>query len=326
VKHIPCASQLLPPDPQTDPTLVQLILPSSLTPPLRSTVPRMAEIERKLRVAQCDDALAEIRRQRRLISGLFTFKKLNLSGQGNKPNTRLRSIFNRINSKTDRLAERYRAAYKALLDLETDPNAPWRSRLRFLAAKDVSGPGKESGESSGRYQASWIWLVTPGTPSEDIGQQEFNSSMRVEWARSRARKDRWCEEYLLLQEEMRRVVAYLVWKAKWWDSKASLQSGGSLDGSVLSGIEAYALKQASLLRQLAASSIAYWKTPLAAMGITIDWAPTAIESNLGSLDTLGQDHDPETFAGDADSGEEDDPDDDGDVSLELDACVFDTDV
>ncbi|KAH6897792.1 hypothetical protein BKA70DRAFT_1116038 [Coprinopsis sp. MPI-PUGE-AT-0042] len=327
LKHLPCAAQLLPADPETDPKSVQLILPSSLSPILRSTAPKMAEIERKLRIAQCDDALAEIRRQRRLITGLWTFKKLNLSGQGNKPNTRLRGVYNRMNAKTDRLADRYRAAHKALLALETDKNAAWRSRLKVLGPKDVSGPGKEADESSGHYQPSWIWLVSTATPSEDIGQQEFNSSMRVEWARSRARKDRWCEEYLLLQEEMRRVVAYLAWKADWWDSKVSLHVGTSLDGSILSGVGAYARKQASLLRQLAVSSVTYWKAPLASMGITIEWAPiTSIE-----VDPLGpgagrQSGDLEIFVVDADSDEEDDEDDDREVSLELDACVFENDM
>ncbi|KAH6869702.1 hypothetical protein BKA70DRAFT_1379599 [Coprinopsis sp. MPI-PUGE-AT-0042] len=270
-KHLPCAAQLLPVEPAADPKIVQLVLPSSLSPTLRSTVPKMAEIERKLRIAQCDDALAEIRRQR-------------LSGQGNKPNTRLRGIYNRMNAKTDRLADRYRAAYKALLALETDTKATWRSCLKFLAPKDVSGPGKEADESSGQYQPSWIWL-----------------------------------------EEMRRVVAYLTWKADWWDSKASLHVGTSLDGSILSGVGAYAWKQASLLRQLAEASIAYWKAPLTTMGISIEWATTSIEADPCGSDVGRQYGDPGTFV-DPDSADEDESDDDRDVALELDACVFDNDI
>jgi hypothetical protein len=320
---MPCASQMLPSEPVTDPQEVELVLPSALTPGLRSTIPKIAEIERKLRVAQADDALADIRRQRRLITGLYTFKKLNLSGQGNRPNTRIRAIFNRMTTKTDRLAERYRAAHSALGALDPDPAASWRLRLRSLEAKDVRGPGREIGESQGRHVESWIWLV-PAVSSDAVGDQDFNSSLRVEWARSRARRDRWCEEYLILQEEMRRVVAYLAWKANWWDSRCDLRvpSSGS-EKSVLHGVAAYARKQASLQRRLAAACISHWSPSLMTMGIAIDWA------DIGNVyKPEGQDEvDNPTTLGGSLKGKEtgfdsDSDDDEGDPALELDSCIF----
>ncbi|KAH6888247.1 hypothetical protein BKA70DRAFT_1443241 [Coprinopsis sp. MPI-PUGE-AT-0042] len=320
MKHIPCAAQLLPPEAATDPASTKLLLPSSLPPALRATIPKMVETERKLRIGQCDDALADIRRQRRIISGLWMFKKLNVSGQGNKPNTRIRRIYNRMNAKTERVAERYRAAHRALSSLEADPKASWRSRLQVLGPGDVKGPGKEDGESSGRHQPSWIWLVPTSASSEDIGQQDFNSSMRTEWARSRARKDRWCEEYLILQEEMRRVVAYLIWKAKWWESRSALRAATlDVDSSVLSGVSAYAQKQGSLLRQLAEATVGYWSPPLASIGVSIDWATTSV------LNTVTPGAESSTRAsGDADE-HSDDEEEDGDVALEIDACVFELD-
>ena len=47
----------------------------------------ICQLERQLREPQADDALADIRCQRCVIQGLWQFKKLNVSGTGNKPNT-----------------------------------------------------------------------------------------------------------------------------------------------------------------------------------------------------------------------------------------------
>ena len=51
-----------------------------------SALPELKEIcnlELQLRRPQADDALADIRRQRRIIQGLWLFKRLNVSGTGN---------------------------------------------------------------------------------------------------------------------------------------------------------------------------------------------------------------------------------------------------
>ena len=39
-----------------------------------------------------------------------------------------------------------------------------------------------------------------------IGEDEFNKSMQVEWSKARAHMQRWNEELLIIQEEMRRVI------------------------------------------------------------------------------------------------------------------------
>ena len=75
--------------PTTLPENVPLFLPSALPPHLRA-LPELNEIcrlERRLREPLADDALAEIRHHRRVIQGLWQFKRLNVSGTGNRPNT-----------------------------------------------------------------------------------------------------------------------------------------------------------------------------------------------------------------------------------------------
>ena len=117
-------------------------------------------------------------------------------------------------NKTKRAAEEYHSVWHALRIL--DPNGSWSIRLKELKDEDICGPGKDADDrttSNSRYETSWIWLV-PGTANSD--DEEFNDSMRVEWAKLRAWMMRWKEELLIVQEEMRQVLVYLRWRADWW--------------------------------------------------------------------------------------------------------------
>jgi hypothetical protein len=125
-----------------------LFLPSSLPTTLHPQLHAMGMLsnlldkEIKLCIAQADDALAEIHRQRRIVTGLVLFKKLNMSGTGQKNNTRLQTLFKRFSNKTERVAERYRAAYRALANVNADGD--WHTRLQVLQPEDIRGPGKEN--------------------------------------------------------------------------------------------------------------------------------------------------------------------------------------
>ena len=286
IPHV--ATLLLQPQSPPDPTAssppgvlaenIPLFLPSSLPPHIRA-LPELKEIcklERRLREPQADDALADVRRQRRIIQGLWVFKRLNVSGTGNRPNTRMLSLYQRFNNKTDRAAQKYRVAWRALSIL--DPDGSWSRRLKELKSKDVSGPGRDPDDataSNSRYQLSWIWLVqnaTHSSPTQSethIGEDEFNHSMRVEWAKARARKMRWKEELMLIQEEMRRVIVHHRWKADWWRDRASLRS--HQDQVVLSGISGYAHKQADICVRLAEQCARHWLPALKASGIMPSW-------------------------------------------------------
>lgn len=61
----------------------------------------------------------------------------------------------------------------------------------------------------------------------------------------RARVRRWTEEVELLQEEMRRVLAFLQWQSDWWKTR-----GGDLshvpDDTIRAGMIAYRERQAQL--------------------------------------------------------------------------------
>jgi hypothetical protein len=260
---------------------IPLHLPSSLPRGLRTPdISAITEKECRLRVAQADDALADIRRQRRIISGLWQFKKLNVDGTGNKPQTRMRTLYARFNIRTLRFTARYRAARGALLVL--DPDGDWKQRLQHLKDGDIRGPGKvDDGTSNGRYILSWIWLVPRVSSAPDMGESEMvlDESMRVEWAKSQARRDRWEEEFLIVQEEMRRFIKYEEWRGQWWHDQAHLRSGLVRDDT-FHGIVAYAEKQAHICGQLAQRCVTHWLPILQSKGIMPEWASRYITSGV----------------------------------------------
>lgn len=253
---------------------VPLFLPSSLPPRIRC-LPELVEVfrlERRLREPQARDALAAIQRQRRIIQGLWQFKQLNAAGAGNRPNTKMVTLYKRFDAKCKRAVQEYRTAWCALLAL--DPTGSWSISLKELKNGDIRGPGKDDNDphtSNSRYEPSWIWLVTRVAESSSADHiEDFNNSMRVEWAKSRARMLRWKEEELLVQEEMRRVLEHLSWKAEWWRERRSSRTDA--DPSLLSGISGYANKQADICLQIAQRCASYWLPRLKAQGIAPSWA------------------------------------------------------
>lgn len=106
--------------------------------------------------------------------------------------------------------------------------------------------------------------------------------MRVEWAKSKARADRWDEEILLLTEEMRRVIEYLEWQAQWWIIQGSRRRDTHL--TIQEGVVAYAAKHAAMCRQMAMSFALRWYPDLHANGITVEWPVSYIPTSPLSSD------------------------------------------
>ena len=223
-----------------------LYLPSTL--PLHiQNLPELEAIlnsERRLREAQADDSLAHIRRIRRVIEGMWQFKKINLSGTGNRPNTRILGTYKSLTNKIDRYKNSYRTAYAALQVL--DPNGAWSLRLKVLNDKDIRGPGKDPDDptQNSRYEPSWIWLSCNSPSESEVIEEDFNDSMHVEWAKAQAWAARWNEELLIVQEEMRRVLMFLTWKSSWWIGEANKRVPAA--SGLRDGVSAYAYKQSAI--------------------------------------------------------------------------------
>ncbi|KAF9784809.1 hypothetical protein BJ322DRAFT_1021482 [Thelephora terrestris] len=116
------------------------------------------------------------------------------------------------------------------------PNSNWRQEYLELADKDNRGPGKEVEE-----QASAMVVIRWREPT--VGGESD-----------------------LLQEEMRRVVAFLEWKSMWWGGKVGSRFG-SVTADLQHGINGYARKQASTHHELAVSLAKQWIPHLLAFGL-----------------------------------------------------------
>ena len=127
---------------------------------------------------------------------------------------------------------------------------------------------------------SWIWTTESRTPNPDDGSDDI---LRAEWAKSRARAARCREEVLLLKEEMRRVIAFLDWKAAWWvDRRGARKDVTNKD--LQEGLYAYAETQADLQKALEEEFRTIWK-------VSLNDSPASLEDDI-------------------DDGDEDDDDDD----------------
>ena len=251
---------------------IPLFLPSTLPPHIQN-LPELKEIcqlKQQLCEPQADDVLATIQYQHHIIQRLWQFKWLNSSGVGNKLNTRMVVLYKCFDDKTKWVAEEYHSVWHALKVL--DPDSAWSIQLKELKDRDISGPGKDTNDettSNSHYEPSWIWLVPHLSQTSNPNDEEFNDSMCVEWAKSRARMVRWKEEFLLVQEEMRRVLVYLRWRANWWQEQSSLWAHS--DKSIVSGISGYAHKQAAICSHMAKKCARHWLLCLEAKGTIPTW-------------------------------------------------------
>lgn len=74
-------------NPESTPLYFPSLLPHEIRD--RPELKDIVDVECHLHKAQADDALADVHRLWRVIQGLWQFKKLNVSGTGNRPNMRM---------------------------------------------------------------------------------------------------------------------------------------------------------------------------------------------------------------------------------------------
>ncbi|KAJ7178324.1 hypothetical protein C8R43DRAFT_871505 [Mycena crocata] len=256
---------------------IKLWMPSEMDggSELHGCVQGLLEMEAKLRVGQCTNALAKLRARLHAKRHLITFRNEHVSGQGGA--TKARTLIDQVGERAEACAKKYRCARAALISLrgeevtrnfrelkpedirldgdagESDSAA--RKKLAMIGAgRGARAPRDAPGTS--KKVMSWIWTA-PG--ALDNAEQRLHDSVRVEWTRARARKLRWGEEVETLREEMHRVLRYLGWQAAWWRQRVAPRTDVSVE--VGAGLRAYALKQAHMHERLARFWEAKWKMP-----------------------------------------------------------------
>lgn len=231
----------------SNPEDIDIWLPSQIPLPQRSQVCQagLAEIEDRIRTAQCFDVLEVVRHVLKIKTRMVAFKNKNVRGQ--RQSTRSRTIIDQVHERARHAAEKYCAAHAAKLELSG--LGDWQNVLRVLNDSDVRGyqdPDQlkirtgcagtlEDGQVKGpepastglslfnevrhrcdgtgetRHTLSWIW--TTKTPINGEINDEGDEILRTKWAKSRVHTIRCKEEVMLLKEEMRRVTEFLDWKS-----------------------------------------------------------------------------------------------------------------
>ncbi|KAF8162353.1 hypothetical protein BJ912DRAFT_864825 [Pholiota molesta] len=304
-------------------------LPSRLPEPHRSRicVTGLPAIEERIRDAQLPDSLENVKRILKIKSRMIAFKNKNIRGQ--RDGTRSRAVIDRVHDRARYSAEKYREARTAKYAL-TGPGE-WETKYRVLEDGDVRGyqdPNRlrqrvgrrgvleddqlegptgvlledseeftlfdetrrrRDGTGETRRTLSWIWLTTPSSASDD----DKDDVLRSEWARSRARATRGREEVMILKEEMRRVLAYLEWKATWWRAREHGRDGITKD--LMEGLASYSRSQARLQESLAAHFRRLWASPLQE-----DIPPADLEGNSADSNVIIDEDEDDYDEGDAD--------------------------
>ncbi|KAJ6548887.1 hypothetical protein B0H19DRAFT_1032024 [Mycena capillaripes] len=262
---------------------IPLLLPSQLGAGV-ACVRELQDFEFRLREGQAHQALHDLRHQLLVRTNEYKYKDKNIQGirDVSRSITRIEGIDNQI----IRASATYRAAREALAVLgERLGKRGWEQVLKVLREEDVRQmpeatfrqPGKRRKETASakkkrRMDAvtpiSWIWLAD-GSAADADRNPAMNEALRIEWAKTRARGLRNTEEVDLLEEEMRRVPAFLRCRADWWESKKR-HVGKTERPDLLSnprqreGHDAYATRQARMLRAIADQFEENWK-PVAAV-------------------------------------------------------------
>jgi len=294
---------------EDQPEVLKLLLPSQLSDDDRSTwcLPGISQLEFQFRYAQASDALAELRRLRRLFQGTRDQKAKH--AKSTSLTTRSQGILDSFHGRIKRVANWYCDARQALLALDPEGmlDAGWKLCFLELKDEDIRGPDREIYENSeGRFQQSWIWTVTqalsvfpdpqppaagpnsrhhqpaspaskvvsgkgPGTSTAD--EKELHQSHRAHWARAQARADRYEEEWKLTVEEMGRTLRFFEWKSSWWQSILSERSRSSNPPppDVQDGLRAYAHRQSHTYDSLITLFVSHWRSFLSAHSLGLSW-------------------------------------------------------
>ncbi|KAJ6529050.1 hypothetical protein DFH09DRAFT_1412508 [Mycena vulgaris] len=258
-----------------------LLMPSALDVSV-ACLPELQLFELRLREGQAHEALYEMRQQLLVQAHEYKYSDKHIRGGGVKGGMRSIARIEGIDEQIKRAKEMYRVARKGLEVLGPRVGKmEWQAVLQVLYEEDVrqmpegayrrkKGDKKESARARKKRKTaqakpiSWIWLADGSAANADRNVA-MNEALRIEWARTRALGLRNTEEVDMLEEEMRRTPVYLCWRADWWESQkvhiGETQRPDLLVNAVQrEGHDAYATRQAGMLRTIAGRFEKKWST------------------------------------------------------------------
>ncbi|KAJ7363734.1 hypothetical protein DFH08DRAFT_798213 [Mycena albidolilacea] len=174
---------------------VRLFLPSDILDAkkrMRACAVGLLVVEADLHVGEAREALNALRQGQRMLTW----------GQG---------ILRQINLKIHKAKLRYHYVRNALKQLKGD--GPWERELRVLEDNDVRALNKRTLTDEEAEQ--------PKEPTE----VESVDALCVEWYKAYARMQRWHEDVVLVEEEMRRIIEYGHWAGREWARRVDARAG-----------------------------------------------------------------------------------------------------
>ncbi|KAG6806431.1 hypothetical protein H0H92_011348 [Tricholoma furcatifolium] len=176
---------------------------------------------------------------------------------GQRMHMRSLALIASVNTRIDRACDKYNRIHAALVTLGSRlSKVGWDADLRPLTKDDTVGITVVEAEASeGRRTMSWIWRTSGGVAMMDEEAKE--EALRIEWCKTRARAHRWQEECLLLNEEMRRVIAFFECKGREWTRRAAA-TYTHVNPATAEGLQAYARRQHRLCHALIAHCWEVW--------------------------------------------------------------------
>ncbi|KAF7352102.1 CxC2 domain-containing protein [Mycena venus] len=260
------------------PEATRLFMPSDIASSpsrIKACAPGLDGIEARLRKGEAGEALGDIRRGLRTRTMTNRFKIRNWMGQ--RALTRGQGILRQINIRIHAATLRYRYARHAMLKLMG--HGEWEKEFQVLEDSDVRALNDRSlreeeqaqdehlgalgvaaglpamgavATGEGHRTLSWIWYSVSTTAE---GDAKLHEALRVEWCKAYSRANRWREEAVLVEEEMRRTVEFGRFAERRWRERAGARThplgklGRPVDGAVMEGVRAYALEQADRERR-----------------------------------------------------------------------------
>ncbi|KAJ7022257.1 hypothetical protein C8F04DRAFT_1272805 [Mycena alexandri] len=199
---------------------IKLWLPSAMAkrPGSMSTMTALQKeavgYEYRLRIGEATEALDEIRAQLLVRSRLYKGKDANARGvrENMRSQAALDNLNNRVRQRANGLGEDATAVAGGRCARDASGDL-WRSG----AAAWGQGKGEAEEEEVKARRGAGGDVVDLGGPGRS---REPSGTLRIEWAKARARAMRWTEEVDLLEEEMRRIQQFLTWRAGWWLERA----------------------------------------------------------------------------------------------------------
>ena len=152
---------------------LSLYLPSALSNAAHVSLnPALPSTELRLRHAQANDALEQLRRHLRARTRLYNVKDRDVRGQ--RYNTRARTYISTLQEKINADAARYRTAHQALLLLDPGDPDTWQKVLWPLEDIDIRFMKEHlDNEMEGTWTLPWIWR-TAGFLGGGVDEEEEN--------------------------------------------------------------------------------------------------------------------------------------------------------